>query len=656
MAHRSPRIRSTHRQRIWPSLLLLLVAVIVPTACVLWFMSEAMRNERLAVRQKLTAVYQGQLLAIERRLQSFWQAKEAALASVDAGAAASEIFARLVRTGVADSVIVYDSSGQVRYPADPKLYANNIGADESEAWLGAWQLEFERTDILAAASVYAEVARDTVDMSLAARALRAQARCLVKADQVPWAVKILTSDLADPKYRNATDTRGSLIVPNGQLLALQLIDDPSAAEYRSTLAHLVQRITDYSDSFLPASQRAFLMEQLRPIVTNGGEFPTFEAETLAADYLDSDPLAVQAGIVQRTAIPGVWQLVSADRTIAALFREERLRWELQSLVEADFSIPDATVTVVPSGLEAPQPAPFLTQSAGEYLADWKLGLTLTGPDPFRAMADRRIAVYLWTGVLVVVVIATLAGFVAHYVGVQMRLTRLKNDLIATVSHELKTPLSSIRALADTLLEGRYRDREQAQEYLELIAKENERLSRVIDDFLAFSRMERNKRAFEFDEVRIDIIVDAALDAVRERFGSPRLRPEVEIAPGLPAISADADALTTVLINLLDNAYKYTGNDKRVVVRAYPVNGNVRLEVEDNGIGLSRRAVKRVFNRFYQADQSLSRGGGGCGLGLSIVRFIVTAHGGSVTVASQPGQGSTFAVTLPVRGAVRTAQH
>jgi signal transduction histidine kinase len=229
----------------------------------------------------------------------------------------------------------------------------------------------------------------------------------------------------------------------------------------------------------------------------------------------------------------------------------------------------------------------------------------------------------------------------------MRLTRLKNDLIATVSHELKTPLASMRMLVETLLSGRYRDAQQSREYLQLMAKENQRLSRLIDNFLTFSRMERSKAAFEFSEVTVEEIVSAAVDSGRDRFSGPGCRLEVDVAAGLPKITADRDALIAVLVNLLDNAYKYTRQDKRIALRAYASDGEVCLEVADNGIGLSRRAAKKVFDRFYQADRSLSRSAGGCGLGLSIVKFIVDAHGGSIDVASQPGKGSTFTVRLPI---------
>jgi signal transduction histidine kinase len=214
---------------------------------------------------------------------------------------------------------------------------------------------------------------------------------------------------------------------------------------------------------------------------------------------------------------------------------------------------------------------------------------------------------------------------------------------------LKTPLSSMRVLVDTLLEGRCTGPDQQREYLRLIAGENQRLTRLIDNFLNFSRMERNRHAFVFAEVKLDEVVRTAAESVRERFNVPHCRLEVDVPPDLPAIIADRDALVTVLLNLLDNAWKYSGEEKEVSVRARAADGEIILSVQDNGIGLSQRQIRRIFAPFYQVDQSLSRRAGGCGLGLSIVRFIVRGHGGQIEAASEPGKGSAFTVRLPVAG-------
>jgi signal transduction histidine kinase len=229
---------------------------------------------------------------------------------------------------------------------------------------------------------------------------------------------------------------------------------------------------------------------------------------------------------------------------------------------------------------------------------------------------------------------------------QWRLARMKTDLVAAVSHELKTPLASVRLLVDSLLEDEKPDAQRTHDYLELIARENLRLSGVIENFLTFSRLERNRQKFEFSVTQPDAVVQSALEAARERLHAPDCRLEVEVSPGLLPVRADESALVTVLLNLLDNAWKYSPGEKRIAVRAYRENSRVVFAVVDNGIGIAPREQKKIFRRFYQVDRRLARDAGGCGLGLSIVEFIVRAHGGSIAVKSQPGQGSTFSVAIP----------
>jgi signal transduction histidine kinase len=207
----------------------------------------------------------------------------------------------------------------------------------------------------------------------------------------------------------------------------------------------------------------------------------------------------------------------------------------------------------------------------------------------------------------------------------------------------------MRVLADTLLDGNYKDQQQAKEYLELICKENRRLSGLIDNFLTFSRMERNKRAFDMSPTGPADIASAAADAVKTKFAQYGCHLRIEIAEDLPDVLADRDAMATVLVNLLDNACKYSYDDKQIELKAFAEDGLVCFSVNDNGIGMTRRQIRKIFDRFYQADRSLSRRAEGCGLGLSIAKFIVDAHKGTITVESKPGRGSTFMVRLPAAG-------
>ena len=266
---------------------------------------------------------------------------------------------------------------------------------------------------------------------------------------------------------------------------------------------------------------------------------------------------------------------------------------------------------------------------------------------FEDAAEKQAAVYMWAGILVIVLMLATGGLAGRAMGKQIKMNRLKNDFIATVSHELKTPLASMRVLADTLLEGNYRDQQQVTEYLQLICKENKRLSGLIDNFLTFSRMERNKQKFDINQTSPASIAQAAVEAVKTKFDKRQCRGNVEISENLPDIMADHDAMVTVLVNLLDNACKYSYDNKQIHLKVFSENNRVCFTVKDNGIGMTRRQIRKIFNRFYQADSTLSRRAEGTGLGLSIVKFIVDAHKGDITVDSKPGEGSTFTVTLPV---------
>ncbi len=635
----------------WAVFTLLLVAVLVPTAAVLWFMSEAMRNQEAAIRGRLEEVYRGQLLAAQGGLDAHWKGKVAAFSAVAPDESPAEIFAKLVSSQVCDSAIIYDGSGRISYPeaAEAKVVR------KEEDWLEAERLEYTRRDLVAAAQRYAAIAEEANSVELAAQALQAQARCLARTGEKEKAIEVLADLQADDRYRYAEDEYGRFIAPNAHLLVLELMGGPSHRDFQKTASLLAERLNDYRTYIMPSNQRRFLMREVRRLMPGPPKFPTLEAEDIGADYVESGPPGPGTRELAPTPLRGIWQLSSPDGSLLALFREDRIVEEMASFIDAAVSVTGGSVRLLLPTAEKSGPEPFLAIPGGEYLPDWRLALYLEGPDPFAGAAKREMVRYLWAGLLVILAITIMAVFVARYVGRQMRLTDLKNDLIATVSHELKTPLSSIRALVDTLLEGRYRDERQVREYLDLIAKENVRLSRLIDNFLTFSRMERNKKAFQFGSLRAEEVVRQAREAVQERFVSGGYRLDVAVQPGLPPIVGDRDALTTVLLNLLDNAYKYSKNDKRVSLRAYSGDGCVCLEVEDNGIGLSRKAAKRVFDRFYQADQTLSRKGAGVGLGLSIVKFIVGAHGGLVSVESQPGKGSRFTVRLPVAGVEAPSQ-
>jgi len=449
------------------------------------------------------------------------------------------------------------------------------------------------------------------------------------------AMAVVTNSLAAPRFAQTSDAQGRWIVPNAELMALES-GDPS----RPLMERLRAQLLDYNNA-MPAPQRRFLMRRLQELFPQEPVFPTLAAEVLAAGYVEAGPVHAAGEVLRPAPLPGLWQIASSDRRLTLLFATSRL----QKMLGTNF-------VLTPPGQSAGQYA----TAAGATLPGWQIAPSLREQKLLKTAADAQNASYLWVGVIALAAVVALALLAVRLIRRQAAVAQLRNDLVANVTHELKTPLASMRLLVDTLLHSPVLHQETARQYLQLIAQENLRLSRLIDNFLAFSRMERNKQAFDFSEAAPKDIIDAAAAAVRERFNSPECRFETRAAPDLPPVTADAGALVTALLNLLDNAYKYSGDQKEILLRAGAENGHVTFAVQDNGIGVPPRETRRIFQRFYQVDQRMARTGGGCGLGLSIVQFIVSAHHGTVRVESDPGRGSTFVISLPTARAAATNGH
>ena len=625
---------------------LLTLVVLLPTACVLWFMTQAMQNERLAMQQKLADFYQGQLAAMGDRFDEDWARRAEELTRSVQTMPAPQAFIRSVESDLADSVIIFDGQGEIAYPQVPPVVMP-YGATEGNDWGEALRLENLPDGLPAAIEAYARIAERSTDANQSARARVAQARCLVRNGQTEDAITILTQSLAIEAYPDAVDRQGRLIAADAQLRALQLMDGPGHSGFDGTAARLRARLQDYAGPAMPSAQRAFLMRQWQLLVDDGPGFNSLQAEALAVRWIDSDaPLyASTSPGIQPSTLPDVWELYHADTRVLALYRTEELRRRLGDLPTEKAPSNRLSVDVLAPG-EEPQGSSPIVVDAGEWMPGWRLSIAADDASLFDASADKQITAYLWTGVLVIGSTLAMAVLIAWAVRRQIRVARLKNDIVATVSHELKTPLASMRLLLDTLLDADEFDPKRVNEYLHLISRENTRLSRLIENFLTFSRLEQDRYAFNPTELQPMDIVDAASQAVRDRFQAPGCRFDIQVAPGLPTFLGDADALVTAVVNLLDNAYKYSGDDKHITLRAFAEDGSVCFQVRDNGIGISRIGSRNVFKRFYQVDQSLSGISSGVGLGLSIVRAIVLAHHGRIDLDSEPGKGSTFTIRVP----------
>ncbi len=257
------------------------------------------------------------------------------------------------------------------------------------------------------------------------------------------------------------------------------------------------------------------------------------------------------------------------------------------------------------------------------------------------------------GVLILVFCVELLAGAAWLVVALRRsadLSRLQADFLSKVSHDFRTPLTSIRMFVETLREQRLEDPERRERVLALLGQETERLSAMIDRLLELARLEAGKIKYQLAPTNVADLVQAVATRFEPRLDQPGVALTVEVAQGLPLVAADAEALQDVVQNLLDNAFKYTGSDKRISVKvgASPARHRrgVQIAVHDNGPGIALHEHRRIFEMFYRVDDRLSRATEGSGLGLAFAKHVVSAHGGRIRVDSAPGRGSTFVVELP----------
>jgi signal transduction histidine kinase len=241
----------------------------------------------------------------------------------------------------------------------------------------------------------------------------------------------------------------------------------------------------------------------------------------------------------------------------------------------------------------------------------------------------------------------------HVVSKEMALARLKSDFVSNVSHELRTPLALIRLYAETLELGRITTQEKKQQYYRIIRKESERLTALINNILDFSRIEAGRKEYEFRETDIAELVRNTLESYRYQIEQQGFAFEESIASDLPTVRVDREAIARALVNLVNNALKYSADEKFLGVKLYRDNGALKLEVRDRGIGIARRDQAKIFEKFYRTGDPLVHNTKGSGLGLSLVRHITQAHGGDIAVDSSPGKGSKFTLSLPVASANQT---
>lgn len=289
----------------------------------------------------------------------------------------------------------------------------------------------------------------------------------------------------------------------------------------------------------------------------------------------------------------------------------------------------------------------LAMSYREFPLPWKL--LITHPDIQDLIESAKWQNFYYGAFIILLAAIMIFGVVLliRDISRESEATLLKTEFVHNISHELKTPLTLIRLFGETLQTKKNLSKQEIEDSYEIITKESERLSHLINNVLDFSKIEMGKKEFNFTEGSLSKVVDETLESYRYHLEKKGFTVYKEITTDLPDISFDKEAIASVLINLLSNVVKFSPDEKNVTVRLFRADETIALQVADKGIGISKKEIPKIFHRFYRSKTNLGPDSKGSGLGLALVKHITKAHDGSIQVESELGKGSVFTIYLPV---------
>ena len=603
----------------------------------------------------------------------------------------------------------FQSSGELRFPLEKPLYvpdgsreAGPLPAGESRRhgeFQAAQMREFRDDDLPAALAAYREVQGRTQDPRLSAMILNAVARVQKKSGLVREAASTYAMIVRD---------HGRVVLPGGMPLgpsaALEIcglareLGDlaislrTGLALYRSLVRRewkvekaefelFAERVKDCIQSLLldpppgidPQAVRtdfeALAVEEAisrqrteRMAAFREGAAPALEAKTRTAG-----PGASGSRFVRSTLdIGGFSYLVTVERYSPAgrkatdgawgvIINEERLRADvlrpallgLFAPGQATWAVRGKDGAILLSSDDPPAGPAALRTDFGSSFPDWTLEFHQAPALLIKTFLLSRRGLYsfifvLIAGILVFGLVLTLRS-VSH----ELELARMKSDFVSTVSHEFKSPLTSIRQLAEMLQAGRVPSDERRQRYYDVLLEQSERLALLTDNILSLAKIEAGRAEFSFETTDIPALLTKVIMSIQERVRHEGFEIGLDVKEALPLLAVDRTALSQAVTNLIDNGIKYSGDSRKIAVCAFVDEPYLTIAVQDFGVGIKKEDIPRLFERFFRGGSELTRTVKGSGLGLTLVRQIVEAHRGKIDVASEPGEGSIFSIRLPL---------
>jgi signal transduction histidine kinase len=346
---------------------------------------------------------------------------------------------------------------------------------------------------------------------------------------------------------------------------------------------------------------------------------------------------------------------SGVKCLGALLNEEYLTSTILPNIEDSLSLGDDQSLIVTNrnGVSLYGSPPVgdaqLTVSrdfAGDF-PPWTVECYQVDPLFFEQLLSSNRSIYVYA--LVIVMLALTLGVIitARITARELELARLKSNFVSTVSHEFRSPLTSIRQLSEMLQSGRVKSEERRRHYYDVILEQSERLSLMVSNILDLAGIDERRFRLNREYVRIEDLLRSIISRSGQQADNKKLPVTLSVKGTLPDVRIDPEAITHVMNNLIDNGIKYAGKSPEIVVTAFIDNNDLMISVKDNGIGIPKDEIDKVFERFYRGGDELTRRVKGTGLGLSLVKELIQAHGGSVSLVSEVDKGSTFTIRLPL---------
>lgn len=613
-------------------IILLLLGLILPTLGILGFMLNALDNGRLATQQQLETSFR---TTGKRSINQWIEQQRKYLSSIsDLNDLSSIVESELYNHQLVHGLRISNTPNLTVFPV-PNSKINII---KHSRYKKAQKEEFIEKNYIAAHRKYLDI-RTTVSSALEYDFLTLSAlRCSEKGMDPAQYIQDLTQAFLKTNERSSGITEYSIEI------AFMVIQK---AKTHPELSSLTLKASSYISTNLqqPSEQ---IGSGYRTLATKKfvnfsrgkkADFPWMALETASLNYLTLSREEQKTYLnINRLS---EWSF-SSDISYG-LINLKALELHLNDILREGLSSDSISVIVNPKDL--PKNELLVLKPTG-FSPEIHIHIAWKDSNYIQDLSNTKYLGYILTAITIISIISASSAYVFFEYRKQQRYNEFKNDIVATVSHELVTPLTSTRLLLDNLSESTHLEPQKTREYLDILYKENLRLSQLVNNFLTYSRMERNKLKFYFEQTDIGKFAEKIVYNCKERFPGKNIEINLTIESSTE-VNIDQEMMEIALLNIIDNGKKYSLGNAKIDIIVTSDHSACHISIKDQGIGMSKQTQARIFNKFYRLDKKLNRTTEGVGLGLSIVQSILKSHKATIEVESTLGKGSTFTVTLPL---------